>query len=71
MDSSYRSARILPDPDCVYGYTEESLLQILGDRYEDFAEWMYGQTMTLCPQHGAVAYAWDLANYLRGGKVVD
>lgn len=35
-------------PACRYGYTDEQLKEILGDRYEEFQTWMAGQTGTIC-----------------------
>ena len=38
----------LPDPECQYGYTEEQLSTILGERIDAFNHWMRGQTMSIC-----------------------
>lgn len=38
----------LPDPECLYGYTQPQLDQILGERQDDFREFMRGQTISLC-----------------------
>jgi hypothetical protein len=61
----------LPDPGCKYGYTTEQLRLILADRFEEFGDWMYGQTMTLCPEHGVVVYPWDLGRFIAGRPIVD
>lgn len=38
----------LPDPECKYGYTDNQIRLILGDKYNSFARWMFGQTMSIC-----------------------
>ncbi|WBB94216.1 hypothetical protein [Verrucosispora sp. WMMC514] len=38
----------LPEPDCRYGYTIDQLTAVLGDRLDDFYQWMRGQTVSLC-----------------------
>lgn len=35
-------------PNCRYGYTEDQLKSILGERFDDFKRWMVGQTMAIC-----------------------
>jgi len=30
------------------GYTVDDLENILGDRFDEFTKWMYGQTMSVC-----------------------
>lgn len=38
----------LPEPTCRSGYTASDLEAILGDRIDDFWDFMVGQTMMLC-----------------------
>lgn len=38
----------LPKPACRLGYTAKQLVEILGDRLEDFWDWMIGQTVGVC-----------------------
>jgi hypothetical protein len=38
----------IPAPDCVLGYPEYQLEEILGDRIEEFGRWMRGQTFSGC-----------------------
>jgi hypothetical protein len=38
----------LPAPDCRLGYTRDQLHQILGARYDEFTQWMQGQTIAIC-----------------------
>lgn len=38
----------LPVPECSYGYPEDQLKSILGDKYKDFNKWMVGQTISRC-----------------------
>jgi hypothetical protein len=77
----------LPEPECSYGYPENQLTEILGDRLEEFNIWMSGQTFTLCDgscwnyetmqseetghTHGAVVYQSDVRNFLSGGRIYD
>lgn len=35
-------------PECQMGYTQSQLERILGDRFQDFLLWTYGQTVGLC-----------------------
>lgn len=83
MEGEYVS---LPEPVCTMGYTEQQQRAILGERFDDFARWMHGQTgaicdgwewndysylLTGCGPHGSVIYPHDLRNFLEGGRVVD
>ncbi len=38
----------LPVPACELGYTQEQLVEILGDRLPEFNKWMVGQTAGIC-----------------------
>jgi hypothetical protein len=38
----------IPDSSCPWGYNHEDLVNILGDRMEEFWGWMTGQTVMLC-----------------------
>lgn len=38
----------LPEPECPLGYTVDQLHTILGNRYEEFADWIDGQTTGIC-----------------------
>lgn len=38
----------LPKPSCELGYTLDQLEEILGNRYDEFLQWMYGQTIAIC-----------------------
>ncbi len=66
------------DPECSGGYTATQIESILGNRTEDFWEWMRGQTMMICNgencevAHGMpIVYPWDLERYLDGRPIVD
>jgi hypothetical protein len=39
---------MLPRPACKYGYSQDQLVDILGDRMVEFKKWMRGQTISLC-----------------------
>lgn len=38
------------EPECRGGYTREQIMEIVGDRVDDFWHWMRGQTMMICNQ---------------------
>lgn len=38
----------LPEPECELGYTLSQLVNIMGDRIQEFNHWMSGQTMAIC-----------------------
>lgn len=61
----------LSPPECPHGYTVEQIEEIFGDEVPYFWNWMKGQTMMLCPDHGTVVYPWDLKRYLQGGPIID
>ena len=72
----------LPEPRCTLGYPEDQLKEMLGETYERFGHWMYGQTGAICISsnlgepcsagpHGMVVYPHDLRNFLEGGRIVD
>lgn len=48
FDSHPALVNKLPSPDCETGYTRDQLREILGNRFEEFDGWMYGQTVALC-----------------------
>ena len=41
----------LPDPACRSGYPDSQLLEILGDRFDEFGHYMRDRTVTLCEGH--------------------
>lgn len=53
------------------GHTYDELELILGDRLEEFYEWMRGQTCAWCEQHGEITYRWDLDRFLKRLPVID
>ena len=64
-------------PECVLGYTVNQLEEILGDRIDEFGQWMRGQTMALCEgqrdgeAHGVAVYPWDLKRFLENRHIID
>ena len=38
----------VPPPECEFGYTVPQLRDMLGDRFDEFDKWMYGQTCAVC-----------------------
>lgn len=56
---------------CELGATPDELHVLLGDRLRAFNDWMHGQTLGLCPEHGEVVYRIDLERFLAGLHVVD
>lgn len=56
---------------CELGATPEELQAVLGDRLPVFHDWMRGQTMGLCPEHGGVIYQCDLERFLAGSRIFD
>ena len=57
----------LPEPKCKWGYTEEQVADIMGDRLNEFRKWNRGSTMVSCwDHHGSITYVEDVANFLRG-----
>lgn len=56
---------------CELGLTRDELRVMLGEQLDEFTKWMHGQTMTVCPDHGVVVYADDLARFLRSDPVID
>lgn len=64
----------LPPPVCTYGYSEDQVKDILGDRYGAFVEWHTGQTGAICEggdcdaAHGLIVYAHDLKRFLSGRR---
>lgn len=51
-------------PRCRYGYTEEQVRTIMGDRMEAFNKWFYGQTGTICEGR---EYSHELEKYVPTG----
>lgn len=72
---------VLPEPRCRLGYPQDQVKEITGSRYDEFGRWMRGQTIALCEgtknpygcsdPHGIVIYGSDIAQFLRGGPVLD
>lgn len=60
---------MLPEPDCTDdAYSFDLLAETLGEeKFAELMDWMHGQTMRLCDDHGPVVYAWDVASFLREG----
>lgn len=52
-------------PDCKYGYTEDQIIELLGQKWFKFDKWMKGKTVAKCPKHGMVTYPCDLASFFR------
>lgn len=50
----------LPPPDCHLGYTKSQINEILGERSEEFNEWMANQTVALC---NGVLFDYDTREY--------
>lgn len=62
----------LPEPECQYGYPWLQIERILtSDESNHLADWMLGQTMSLCDDHGTVVYSWDLMRFLDGLPIID
>lgn len=62
----------LPVPECQYGYPWSQLTGLLTfDEAESLRHWMWGQTMSLCDDHGTVVYSWDLMRFLDGLPIID
>lgn len=49
---------------CEFGLTVGELSKRLGNRLSQFTEWMNGQTLHICPEHGKVTPERDLARFL-------
>ena len=56
---------------CELGATSVELQALLGSRLIAFHDWMRGQTMVLCPEHGEVVYQYDLERFLAGSRIFD
>lgn len=56
---------------CELGATAEEIQALLGERLPEFHDWMHGQTMGLCPEHGQVVYRIDLERFLAGSRYFD
>ena len=56
---------------CDLGLTRAELRVMLGSQYDEFMKWLSGQTQAICPDHGTVVYADDLARFLRSAPVID
>ncbi len=56
---------------CELGITYEEIEHALKDRTQEFYNWMDGQTMALCPEHGGVVYPWDLQRFISGLPLID
>lgn len=55
---------MLPISECRFGYSQEELREILGDRLEEFNTWMSGQTVAICD---GMYYDYDAAMNLSTG----
>lgn len=64
----------LPEPRCPIGYPEPQLRELLGDRFDSFIAWMYGQTPGVCAgehggqSHGRVYYRVDVQRFVRSQR---
>ena len=62
---------VLPAPECTSGYTARQVEEIMGDRYEEFLQWMSGQTRSLCEgrrfNHETREYEEDCGGVKHGG----
>jgi len=56
---------------CEFGATSAELKGLLADRLPAFQDWMRGQTMGVCPEHGQVVYRSDLERFLAGRPILD
>ena len=56
---------------CEFGATSAELQVLLGNRLPAFQDWMSGQTMGVCPEHGPVVYRSDLERFFAGRPVLD
>lgn len=54
----------LPEPECLLGYTDSQLHDIMGSRYQEFSDWMSGQTMSICDGQ---AYDYEVDAYRNTG----
>lgn len=62
----------LPKPECEQGYPWTQIEGLLDQaQLEKLRDWMYGQTMSLCEEHGGVIYPWDLRGFLQGSPITD
>jgi hypothetical protein len=59
------------NPDHEYGYTESHLREILGDQWEEFSQWMRGQTVALDNEtNKPVYYECDVKKFLSDDRRV-
>lgn len=73
------SIEAMPEPICKYGYTQSQVDLIIGlARKDEFAEWMRGQTVSLCEgcdgtrlAHGFITYRSDVWRFINSMPVVD
>ena len=71
----------LPTRQCVYGYTGEQVIAIVGPRYDEFEHWMRGSTRMGCTRadcggatpgpHGGITFERDLRRFLEGASFND
>lgn len=57
-------SKILPEPACELGYTIDQLREIMGERFDEFCKWTYGQTVALCD---STRYDYDLKKSIATG----
>lgn len=58
-------------PNHKHGYTENYLKSILGDDWDNFSNWMRGQTTMIDPDtNECVYYTFDVKKYLSGNRGV-
>ena len=48
----------------------KSVIEDAGLKFEDFVEWMDGQTIGMYPDGSTNWYVWDVDRYVRGKRVV-
>lgn len=52
------------DPECEHGYPWSQIEREWGEPFaQRLAQWMAGQTMALCDEHGTVVYQWDMRRF--------
>lgn len=77
-----REKLILPEPKCIYGFTNKQIQTIMGNRLEAFQKWMRGQTVCCCPgmsqgcdntdhRDSTIVFEEDVVRFLKGLPIVD
>ncbi|MDR2323279.1 MAG: hypothetical protein LBE60_16715 [Microbacterium sp.] len=61
----------LPEPECAFGYSERQLRDALGDRYDDFIEYVLMRANAICTgnspcavAHGNTFYQHDVQRFV-------